>query len=322
MKPRIELLDFIKGVAILLVVLGHAIQSQIGVNNPEVWNNSVFVIIYSFHMPLFFFLSGISFNFYKDKPFFKTIIARAKNLLLPFLAWGILISFILQKDKKNILGLIENPGNHLWFLIVLFNMIFITLIIYKSLTLFPFFSNKLFISIILIISLIFFLKNNLADFLGINLLLPRYIYFIGGVIIFEFKDFLNKHSEKLILITLLGLCFNEVLIRNLGSNYLDINILILIRTFLLIYLVIYIIKIVFKTFTLITKYFSYLGKHSLEIYIVHWVLIFYFSVKVSSQLSVVDIIFSTVFLTCISLFIYKVIQSSNKYLNTIFLGGR
>lgn len=46
--------DLLKGYAIILVVLGHALQYNI--NNFD--NNIVFRIIYSFHMPLFMFASG------------------------------------------------------------------------------------------------------------------------------------------------------------------------------------------------------------------------------------------------------------------------
>lgn len=44
-------LDVMKGIAILLVVLGHAIQKN--VLNFEY--NILFSFIYSFHMPMFFF---------------------------------------------------------------------------------------------------------------------------------------------------------------------------------------------------------------------------------------------------------------------------
>ena len=46
---RLNYLDFVKGFAILLVVLGHIYD----ISNPiKIW-------LYSFHMPLFFIISGI-----------------------------------------------------------------------------------------------------------------------------------------------------------------------------------------------------------------------------------------------------------------------
>lgn len=49
-KERDNTVDILKGIAILLVVIGHFSPVQ------QVEN-----FIYSFHMPLFFFLSGITF---------------------------------------------------------------------------------------------------------------------------------------------------------------------------------------------------------------------------------------------------------------------
>ena len=53
---RLEWIDRLKGLAIFLVVAGHFIQQhELG---GESENNVLVRIIYTFHMPLFFFLSG------------------------------------------------------------------------------------------------------------------------------------------------------------------------------------------------------------------------------------------------------------------------
>ena len=52
-KIRIDYIDEMRGLAILFVVIGHIIQfNGIPTTNP------VFEFIYSFHMPLFFSISG------------------------------------------------------------------------------------------------------------------------------------------------------------------------------------------------------------------------------------------------------------------------
>lgn len=45
---RLNQFDILKGVGILLVMIGHAIST----------NSIVYNLIYGFHMPLFFFCSG------------------------------------------------------------------------------------------------------------------------------------------------------------------------------------------------------------------------------------------------------------------------
>lgn len=51
-SKRIEAIDIAKGIGIFFVVIGHFINMSSYPGR----------VIYSFHMPLFFFLSGICFN--------------------------------------------------------------------------------------------------------------------------------------------------------------------------------------------------------------------------------------------------------------------
>lgn len=56
MNKRIDYLDAMRGFAILLVVVGHLVQrnTQLETSHP------LYNLIYSFHMPLFFFICGCS----------------------------------------------------------------------------------------------------------------------------------------------------------------------------------------------------------------------------------------------------------------------
>ena len=82
-------LDVLKGIAIILMVMGHVIpwtldksfihQPLLSLSGNELYLSLVYKIIYSFHMPLLFFVSG--FLFYKpikinDKFFQKTLTKR------------------------------------------------------------------------------------------------------------------------------------------------------------------------------------------------------------------------------------------------------
>lgn len=61
MKARNQILDATKGIAIIFVVLGHAIQQVSGLENKEALNMPILRFIISFHMPLFVFISGYLF---------------------------------------------------------------------------------------------------------------------------------------------------------------------------------------------------------------------------------------------------------------------
>lgn len=90
MSKRIEYLDIAKGIGILLVVLGH--------NDFEVISVFVQRLIYSFHMPLFFFLSGYFLN--TTVPFFDFIKKRFNSLLKPYLFTIFLIYFTSVSFEK------------------------------------------------------------------------------------------------------------------------------------------------------------------------------------------------------------------------------
>lgn len=49
MKKRYEYLDFARGISVLLVIIGHMVSLSHGLGQ---W-------IYSFHIPIFFIISGI-----------------------------------------------------------------------------------------------------------------------------------------------------------------------------------------------------------------------------------------------------------------------
>ncbi len=84
---RFDYLDIAKGVGIIAVVWAHILL--VG------WSHKV---IYSFHMPLFFFISGMLFQRGKYSSFRVFIVKRAERLLLPYLVysfvtWGIWASY-------------------------------------------------------------------------------------------------------------------------------------------------------------------------------------------------------------------------------------
>ena len=64
MKERKLYIDVIKGFAILCVVVGHVLEFCFGDVNAN-YKNPLYVAIYSFHMPLFAFISGILLNIKK-----------------------------------------------------------------------------------------------------------------------------------------------------------------------------------------------------------------------------------------------------------------
>ena len=89
---RNPLLDVVKGLLIILVLLGHAIQYGSGaafLSGGEFYNNLIFRFIYSFHMPLFMGVAGYLSYFSLQKHGARNyIIRRWSRLFPPILIWS------------------------------------------------------------------------------------------------------------------------------------------------------------------------------------------------------------------------------------------
>ena len=112
-KQRYDHIDIARGIAIILVVVGHSCHT------PE---NPLNRLILSFHMPLFFFLSGIFAKECSIPDIMRKIGPKAKRLLIPQITLGFatiilnLVKFVMKGEEINI-GLNVFWG---WFLPVLF----------------------------------------------------------------------------------------------------------------------------------------------------------------------------------------------------------
>lgn len=121
---RIEYLDYAKGIGILLVALIH-----IYAFNPDINRDNFVVWVHSFHMPLFFIISGILLKHKDVQLNYKAIKNRIKGLLIPYLIFSIITIMvktitegfsIISVIKKCILTLVGAGLDVLWFIPALF----------------------------------------------------------------------------------------------------------------------------------------------------------------------------------------------------------
>lgn len=94
-KKRNGYFDFVKGVAIFLVVFGHALQYGSGYDylaSELYWDNPIMKAIYSMHMPLFAAISGYFywFSIHSYGPI-KSALKRIKKFLPVCIVWGIML---------------------------------------------------------------------------------------------------------------------------------------------------------------------------------------------------------------------------------------
>lgn len=170
-------LDAIKALATLLVIIGHVIQYT----NVDFDNSIFFRVIYSFHMPLFMFVSGYLVPKTAGDGF---LTSKFKQLVVPFLLWSVLLISLdnfaaIQAGGVYVLfdrfhQMVLRPDNGgLWFLWVLFlNFLMFTLLEGKY---------RLALSAVVIVTLTIlqFLDRDFTLF-GLGLFRWHYFFFLFG----------------------------------------------------------------------------------------------------------------------------------------------
>lgn len=100
-QQHLHLADIAKGIGISLVVLGHTTHCEM----LSSW-------IYSFHMPLFFFLSGVLFT----PAGIEGTIKRCKKILIPYFVFAILSYLYWRFGECLVRGIPDglDPDKHVW----------------------------------------------------------------------------------------------------------------------------------------------------------------------------------------------------------------
>ncbi len=92
-SEKYDFIDLLKGIGIFLVVWGHTMFPRS-------------VLIYSFHMPLFFFISGF---LYKNKPLKKFLSSKIIRLYVPYIlftivSWTFYLVMLGFQERQDLIG--------------------------------------------------------------------------------------------------------------------------------------------------------------------------------------------------------------------------
>ena len=196
-SQRIGYLDSLKGIAIILVIIGHIIQYCIFPNNYD--DNHIFRYIYSFHMAFFMALSGftVKYNFNGWNEVFNSIEKRAVNLLLPFISWALISYFFL--DGPSIYEILLKPDRGLWFLYALFWIFTLFIIITRIVGN----RNKIIVYSTLLLTCIAlsYLSRHIRIG-GVNLIANHFQNFTFGFILADNKNLLSRMNLKCLFLFL------------------------------------------------------------------------------------------------------------------------
>ena len=208
-KERITWVDSAKGIAIYLIVVGHFLN----VSSLELVNKA----IYSFHIPLFFILSGYTHK-ESDRQFWKGIFDKAKQLLLPYIVYIILSvlfcmvygNYELTWDKLCYYNASIYFDEPIWFLIVLFAVFVIEYAI-KTVRWKPIFQMMTSLLLLAIGYICHKYKYGFASYInhfGLNRIIVCFSFFMLGVVFKQVRGGQVLKDEKvkyLFLIALSGL---------------------------------------------------------------------------------------------------------------------
>ena len=201
---RDQFLDIAKGLAIILVVVGHVIQGSAEKFDDLLW----FRVIYSFHMPLFVFLSGsvaaiafrperIQSGMLMVAKQVKTRITKASiRLLIPFISWCVINQLFYHHSDSIVSAVLlafRRPDTALWFLLAIFYCILLACLfdiafagIYQLLQRCHLDRASHWIAegriqIVLIILIWWAIREHTPRGAGLSLIRPYFIYYMLGI---------------------------------------------------------------------------------------------------------------------------------------------
>jgi len=121
--------DYAKAIGIILVVFGHVEAGVVGMGLPDYtprMHHYVDSFLYTFHMPLFFFLSGLFLESSLNKNGTVSLLAgKVDTLLYPYVLWSLLqggLEVLVTHGQTSVSEVVQlwHPRAQLWFLPILF----------------------------------------------------------------------------------------------------------------------------------------------------------------------------------------------------------
>lgn len=223
-KLRNDYIDFIRGIAILLVILGHTISGS----SKNFSNSIIHQIIWTIQMPLFFVISGFLTSYLKEidtvEKLKRYCIKRTISYLGPWFIWTLFIRNYLFSIRR-ILTFPEifwNMDSGYWFLVSLW-MIAIIFGISEYLS-YKIFKSKKYIIVSYIGGMILLLiigKIFGLNFLGIKLTVYYMLFYFLGYLYSEINFiFQNRENIKEIGIGLSFLIWVALICR---YNFFEID---------------------------------------------------------------------------------------------------
>lgn len=196
-RERERYADILKGIGAILVVVGHLVF----------YDSAAKIYLYSFHMPLFFFISG--YLYYQAKNFKTFFKRKTKNLIFPYIGFALLsiiVTYLLEGITMPKREILQNFffvhgsfafNSSLWFLIIMFFTLFFFYFLRKYLKVEKI-TLQLIIFFLLLAVCIFFSTNQIKLYFGLEIVPHALLIFYLGYLYKLHKMKINKVINKVI----------------------------------------------------------------------------------------------------------------------------
>ncbi|ELK2034093.1 acyltransferase [Vibrio vulnificus] len=275
MSTRTEWVDYAKAIGIILVVFGHVNRGiyDAGFGLPESIHSVVDSVIYSFHMPLFFFLSGLfCMESFRKRGGTGVLKAKIDTLIYPYLLWSLLQGSIEvglsnytngSTSFSDLIQILWAPRAQFWFLYVLF-AIFCVMAVYFSMV------KRRQVELLFVLSVLLYLfRGSLPESYLLNLIAINLVYFVLGIV---FAENMSRNEEWLRPQTSLLACLLIFIVLqwlfhfNLGYRHYDKGVMTLTIATIAIALVICLSITLSKVKV---GWLQVIGLYSMQIYLMH-----------------------------------------------------
>ncbi|MEZ7892952.1 MAG: acyltransferase [Candidatus Wallbacteria bacterium] len=265
---------YAKAIGIILVVYGHVARGLVAaeIKIDPVLYNLIDSVIYSFHMPLFFFLSGLFFiDSLKKRNAQDLLLNKIDTILYPYILWSMLqgtLELVLSSytnghvNYKEVFSFLWAPRAQFWFLYALFMIFVIAILIFQKTR-----TQNLIIPVFILSIFAYIFKIELTSVLNISYLTSNFVFFTFGIILGNSSMFISYTSNfQLILTFFIFIVFQYYFHIVLGLSYINTGLLSLLLALVSILFIVSLSKILSEKNI---KYLRFIGNSSMAIYLMH-----------------------------------------------------
>lgn len=277
MKVRTLWVDYVKAIGIILVVYGHVAGGVFASGMIEdvklFW--LVDSIVYSFHMPLFFCLSGLFFRQSLDRRGAKNVLFnKLDTIIYPYIVWSLLQGFTEvylssytngNTTSSEVLSLLWHPRAQFWFLYALLVVFVFAVLVFSKI------SSKYTLVIFLGAAALYVFQGYLSKDYHLTYLSGNFVFFVFGMLMNKLLSRGLLLPRTFLLLSFVSFVFAQYVFHfSCGFTYHNKGLFSLCVALLSIMFIIVLSMILAQRSF---KWLMKIGESSMEIYLMHMLVI-------------------------------------------------